>query len=168
MVRIFPIGQSDAVNALLICLSSGPWFTELARVELWQRSEDEMEIDTEEGMEIDTEEGLQQLANGIHAIAEGTEILSLLQVNPDILQSCEKFREQKIKALNIMATFAQCPQLDVWRREAILRTLKDLEHGTIVTDFETSDALKIASLGALAVLCTHCPDVTLTIETALR
>ena len=160
MVRIFPIGQSDAVNALLICLSSGPWFTELARVELWQRSEDEMEIDTEEG--------LQQLANGIHAIAEGTEILSLLQVNPDILQSCEKFREQKIKALNIMATFAQCPQLDVWRREAILRTLKDLEHGTIVTDFETSDALKIASLGALAVLCTHCPDVTLTIETALR
>ena len=160
MVRIFLIGQSDHLNALLICLASGPWFPDLARVELWQPSED--------AMDLDSVGGLQQLVNGIHAIAEGTEILSRLQENPDILQSCEKFREQKSKALKIMATFAQCPRLDVWRREAILHTLKGLKHGTIVTDFETSDALKIASLEALAVLCTHCPDMTLTIKTALR
>ncbi|KAF9364890.1 serine/threonine-protein kinase M1 [Mortierella sp. NVP85] len=154
------VRQSDHLNALLICLASGPWFPDLARVELWQRSED--------AMDLDSVGGLQQLVNGIHAIAEGTEILSRLQDNPHILQSCEKFREQKSKALKIMATFAQCPRLDVWRREAILHTLKDLEHGTDITDFETSDALKIASLDSLTVLSTHCPDMTWTIETALR
>ncbi|KAF9356500.1 hypothetical protein BGX34_009912 [Mortierella sp. NVP85] len=53
------------------------------------------------------------------------------------------------------------------RFQAILHILKDLGHGTNVTDFETSDALKVASLDALTVLCTHCPDMTRTIETAL-
>jgi len=118
-------------------------------------------------MDLDSVGGPQQLVNGIHANAEGTEILSQLQDNPEILQSCEEFREQRSKALKIMVTFAQCPRLDVWRREAILDTLKDLEHGTNVTDFETSDALKIASLEALSVLSTHCPDMTWTIEKAL-
>ncbi|KAG0006287.1 serine/threonine-protein kinase M1, partial [Modicella reniformis] len=157
------IHTSDQLNALLICLSSGPWFSDLAKAELWQG--------TEYSMDLDSAVGQQQLVDGIHVITEGTEILSRLRDNPDILQSCEIFRGQKSKALKVMATFAQCQRLDVWRRDAILCTLRDLEHGHTEANFlasEASDRLKIASLEALAVFSSNCPDIKWTIESALR
>ncbi|KAG0246449.1 serine/threonine-protein kinase M1 [Mortierella sp. GBA43] len=140
---------SDGLSTLLICLSSGPWFPDLARAELWQRAD--------EVMDLDNYSGQQQLVNGIHEITEGSEILARLRDNPDILQSCEKFREQKNKALRVMTTFPRNPLLDMWRRDVILSTLRDLENGTNILDPEASYELRVASLEALAVFSTYYP-----------
>ncbi|KAG0002584.1 serine/threonine-protein kinase M1, partial [Entomortierella chlamydospora] len=150
---------SEDLKALLICLSSGPWFPDLSKPELWR--------DTESTMDIDEIAGDLQLVRGIRGITEGTENLVRLKYNTSILQYCKSFRSQKCKALKIMSTLPHCPQLEVWRRDVILRSLKDVgDDNTPGATQGISQGLKIAALEALAVLSTHSPDSRCTVESA--
>ncbi|KAF9115524.1 serine/threonine-protein kinase M1 [Mortierella sp. AM989] len=150
---------SENLKVLLICLSSGPWFPDLSKPELWR--------DAENSMDIDEIAGDYQLVRGIRGVTEGTENLMRLKYNTDILQSCVSFQSQKCKALKIMSTLPHCPQLELWRKDVILRSLSvvDDNHASDVS-YDVSQGLKIAALEALAVLSTHCPDSRCTVESA--
>ncbi|KAF9944976.1 hypothetical protein BGZ72_001788, partial [Mortierella alpina] len=77
---------SHSLNEILICLASGPWFTDLSRPEFWHHSTDSMDIDSITGE--------QQLARSLLGIMEGTEILLRLRDNTSILQACQSFHPQ--------------------------------------------------------------------------
>ncbi|KAF9435330.1 serine/threonine-protein kinase M1 [Entomortierella beljakovae] len=142
---ISPLSQyelSDDLKVMLICLSSGPWFADLSKPELWR--------DADNSMDIDEIGGEYQLVSGIRGITEGTENLMRLKDNAAILQSCKCFRLQKRKALKIMSTLPYCPQFEVWRKDVILRTLKDSEDTEVLGD--NPQRLKIAALEALTCL----------------
>ncbi|KAF9354246.1 serine/threonine-protein kinase M1 [Mortierella sp. AD094] len=150
---------SEDLKVLLICLSSGPWFPDLSKPELWR--------DTDSAMDIDEIAGDHQLVRGIRGITEGTENLVRLKCDAGILQSCKSFRSQKRKALKIMSTLPHCSQLEVWRRDVILRSLKDVGDDNAPGTIQgVSQCLKIAALEAMAVLSTHSPDSRCTVESA--
>ncbi|KAF9205154.1 serine/threonine-protein kinase M1 [Haplosporangium sp. Z 27] len=150
---------SKDLKVLLICLSSGPWFPDLSKPELWR--------DTENSMDIDEIAGDHQIVRGIRGITEGTENLVRLKYNTDILQSCKSFRSQKCKALKIMSTLPHCPELEVWRKDVILRSLtEDGEDNVSDTIQGVSQSLKIAALEALAVININSPDSKCTVESA--
>ncbi|KAG0364892.1 serine/threonine-protein kinase M1, partial [Gamsiella multidivaricata] len=137
-----------------------PWFAELSAPELWRS--------TEGSMNIDEITGRQQLANGLRVITEGTEILSRLRDNPDILGSCQGFAQNSLKALRVMSTFSQCPQLDVWRKDITVRSLRDHSNDRAQdTGPKSSSGLVIAALESFAVLSTRCPELKWTVRSAL-
>ncbi|KAF9560300.1 serine/threonine-protein kinase M1 [Mortierella alpina] len=151
---------SDALNEILICLSSGPWFTDLSRPEFWHPSSDSMDIDSISGE--------QQLARSLLGIMEGTEILLRLRDNPNILQACQSFHPQASKAMKVMVTFPRCSQLDTWRNELLVNSLKANRGSRRLpgSDFSTR-SLTITALESLAVLSTRCPDTKATVHTAI-
>ncbi|CAO3569415.1 unnamed protein product [Mortierella alpina] len=151
---------SDSLNEVLICLASGPWFTDLSSPEFWNLSSD--------AMDIDRISGEQQLARSLLGIMDGTEILLRLRNNPSILQACQSFHLQAYKAMRVMATFPRCCRLDTWRNALLVNSIK-INGGNLRlpgSDFSTR-SLTIAALESLAVLSTRCPDTKLAIDTAI-
>ncbi|ORZ11294.1 hypothetical protein BCR41DRAFT_110703 [Lobosporangium transversale] len=155
------ISLRNEMRLLLICLASGPWFPDLAKPELWIRTNDTMDID---GML-----GEQQLVKAICGVQEGHEVLTRLQGNSEMLQSCQSFQSQKPKALRVMSTLPHCPELEIWRGHAILNTFKGKESNSQSRDEaqRLSFELKTAALDALIVLSTHCPEARSTVECAI-
>ncbi|KAG9323421.1 hypothetical protein KVV02_002581 [Mortierella alpina] len=151
---------SNSLNELLICLASGPWFTDLSRPELWHPSSDSMGIDSISGE--------QQLVRCLLEIMEGTEILLRLRDNPSILQACQSFHLQASKAMRVMVTFHRCGRLDTWRSELLVNSLHaNRGHRRLPgSDFSTR-SLTITALESLAVLSTRCPDTKSAVDTAI-
>ncbi|KAF9958284.1 hypothetical protein BGZ70_009239 [Mortierella alpina] len=151
---------SDSLNEILICLASGPWFTNLSTPKLWSLSSDAMDID---GIT-----GEQQLARSLLRIMEGKKTLLRLQSDPGILHAFQSFHLQASKAMRVMATFPRCCRLDAWRNALLVNSLK-LDRGSLrMSSSESSTGLRtIATLESLAVLSTRCPDTKSVIETAI-
>ncbi|KAI1315377.1 serine/threonine-protein kinase M1 [Mortierella claussenii] len=147
------------LRVLLVCLSSGPWFPRLAKPELWQH--------TDCTMDVDSIGGEQQLVKAIRGIQEGNEVLTRLEDNSDILQSCQSFESQKAKALRVMSTLPHCPELETWRGEVVLQALKDDQDDQASEGIhQVSPELKTAALAALSVFSTHSPGAKAVVESA--
>ncbi|KAF9291903.1 serine/threonine-protein kinase M1 [Mortierella alpina] len=151
---------SNSLNEILICLASGPWFTDLSRPEFWHPSS--------ESMDIDSITGEQQLARSLLGVIEGTEILLRLRDNPGILQACQSFHPQASKAMKVMVTFPRSGRLDTWRNELLVNSLMaDRGNRSLPgSDFSTR-SLTITALESLAVLSTRCPSTKAAVDTAI-
>ncbi|KAG0381061.1 serine/threonine-protein kinase M1 [Mortierella sp. AD032] len=156
------VSANDSFKELLICLSSGPWFTDISNKELWST------MPASPGTHNDATSGEHQLFNAIVKILERTAILSHLRDDPSLLQASQSFLPQKCKALLVMSTLPYCPQLAEWRVKVIVDTLKysysNPEHPCAEGHTHSLAGITIESLSILSSIS---PNMETTIETVL-
>ncbi|KAG0083919.1 serine/threonine-protein kinase M1 [Podila epicladia] len=146
------------LNELLVCVSSGPWFPNLTKPELWRSPA--------ETMELDGTVGTYQLVRLIQAITEGTEIHARLMAYPDtLLEPCVGFQGEKEKALKIMATLEYTERVHFWRTEVIVDALKSGSESHLHSG--GNGTIKTVAVDCLAVMTTHCPDMRAAVEAAV-
>ncbi|KAG0338696.1 serine/threonine-protein kinase M1 [Podila horticola] len=146
------------LNELLVCVSSGPWFPNLSKPELWKSSS--------KTMVLDGAVGTHQLVRLIQSITEGTEIHARLVAYPDtLLEPCVGFQGEKQKALKIMATLKYTERSHFWRTEIIVDALKPGSESRLHSG--GTDSIKAVAIDCLAVMTTHCPDMRVTVEAAV-
>ncbi|KAF9923098.1 serine/threonine-protein kinase M1 [Linnemannia zychae] len=156
------LSTNESFKELLICLSSGPWLTDISDTELWSS------MPMSPGA-VNTEvSGERQLFNVIVRILERTAILTHLRDDPSLLHSCQSFVSLKCKALLVMSTLPYCQQLAEWRAKVIIDTLKlfhnKLNHACAESYSHSPTAVIIESLSILSSIS---PNMEVTIETVL-
>ncbi|KAF9100333.1 serine/threonine-protein kinase M1 [Mortierella sp. GBA35] len=157
-----PLNINESFKELLICLSSGPWFTDISDKEFWPSTY------TDTLAFLDDTSGEHQLANAVAKILDKTEILARLRDNPSLLQSSRSFLSQKCKAMLVMSTLPYCPQLADWRAKVIVDTLKASYSNPEHPCAESCDHSPVAvAIESLSVLSSTSPNLEPTIETVL-
>lgn len=156
------IGTNESFNELLVCLSSGPWFTDISNKELWPS------MPMSPGAHIDSISGERQLCNVLVRVLERTAILTHLRDDPTLLQASESFLPQKCKAMLVMSTLPYCSQLAGWRVKVIIDTLKFSHNNPDhVCARGRGHSLTSVTIESMSVLSATSPNMETTVETAL-
>lgn len=156
------LSTNESFNELLVCLSSGPWFTDISNKELWPS------MPMSPGAHIDSISGERQLCNVLVRVLERTAILTHLRDDPTLLQASESFLPQKCKAMLVMSTLPYCSQLAGWRVKVIIDTLKFSHNNPDhVCARGRGHSLTSVTIESMSVLSATSPNMETTVETAL-
>ncbi|KAF9122997.1 serine/threonine-protein kinase M1 [Mortierella sp. 14UC] len=162
VATVSTLSPSESFKELLICLSSGPWFTDISDKELWSS------LPSSPGMHSDATSGVHQLFSVIVKILERTAILAHLRDDPSLLKASQSFISQKCKALLVMSTLPYCPQLAEWRVKVIVDTLKfSYRNPENPCAQGHSHSLASVTIESLSKLSSISPNMETTIETVL-
>ncbi|KAF9155074.1 serine/threonine-protein kinase M1 [Linnemannia schmuckeri] len=162
VATVSTLSTNESFNELLVCLSSGPWFTDISNKELWSS------IPMSPSTHIDSISGERQLCNVLIRVLERTAILTHLRDDPTLLQASESFLPQKCKAMLVMSTLPYCSQLAGWRAKVIIDTLKFSHNNPIhVCARGRTHSLTAVTIESLSVLSATSPNMETTVETAL-
>ncbi|KAG9067389.1 serine/threonine-protein kinase M1 [Linnemannia hyalina] len=162
VATVSTLSTNESFNELLICLSSGPWFTDISNKELWSS------MPVSPSAHIDSISGERQLCNVLARVLERTAILTHLRDDPTLLQASESFLPQKCKAMLVMSTLPYCSQLAGWRVKVIIDTLKFSHNNPDhVCARGCGHSLTSVTIESLSVLSATSPNMEITVEAAL-
>ncbi|KAF9908954.1 serine/threonine-protein kinase M1 [Linnemannia zychae] len=162
VATVSTLSSSESFKELLVCLSSGPWFTDISDKELWSS------LPSSPGSHIDLTSGVHQLFNVIVKVLERTAILAHLRDDPSLLKASQSFISHKCKALLVMSTLPYCPQLAEWRVKIIVDTLKfSYSNPENPCSQDHSHSLASVTIESLSKLSSISPNMETTIETVL-